>query len=222
MDKKLDDKLCKDFPLLFRDRHGSIYQTCMCWGLPQKGWHNIIREAAEKIEPILQQFEKDNPNLPCRVCGCLREKHYASATRKPKQCLAIHKWSTKSISVSYFTFRPNQSKIRKFINARGQKIVRIINKILRLFFYELNTCWCQEYESSAPTSSQIKEKYGTLRWYMTSYLPEIEEIISEAEKQSETTCEVCGKPGSLRTDGWLKTLCDECYAKPKESRWNSG
>lgn len=55
MKKELDDALCRDFPNTFRDRHGDIRTTCMAWGFDcGDGWEPIIREAASKIEPILE------------------------------------------------------------------------------------------------------------------------------------------------------------------------
>jgi hypothetical protein len=38
--------------------------------------------------------------------------------------------------------------------------------------------------------------------------------LSLAENLSENTCEYCGEPGSLSTEGWWKTLCNKCR-KPK-------
>ena len=57
---------------------------------------------------------------------------------------------------------------------------------------------------------QVKEKFGTLRFYMSAETDEMEDAIREAERLSAITCEYCGKPGSLRTKGWLFTLCDDC------------
>jgi hypothetical protein len=59
---------------------------------------------------------------------------------------------------------------------------------------------------------QIKEKYGTLRIYYTPGEEEwddtIDNMISEAERKSASTCEICGQPGSLLyKHGWYKTLC---------------
>lgn len=66
---------------------------------------------------------------------------------------------------------------------------------------------------------QVKEKFGTLRFYMNSYTDEMGELISEAEKKSETTCEISGKQGKLMTDaGWWKTLSEEEEKKWKEKR----
>ncbi len=58
--------------------------------------------------------------------------------------------------------------------------------------------------------AQCKEKYGTLRFYMTAETDEMGKLISKAEKESITTCEYCGQPGKLRTEGWMFTLCDKC------------
>lgn len=61
-------------------------------------------------------------------------------------------------------------------------------------------------------ASQVKEKYGTLRFYTGSYPTEhgeaIEAAINEAEEKSAETCEVCGKPGTTIGGGWLRTVCD--------------
>lgn len=62
-------------------------------------------------------------------------------------------------------------------------------------------------------AAQVKEKFGTLRFYVNSSTPFIEGAISVAESMSGHTCEVCGQPGELRQRSWLKTLCDKCNEK---------
>ena len=64
-------------------------------------------------------------------------------------------------------------------------------------------------------ATQVKEKYGTLRFYYTGGDDYIDGIIAMAEYMSGVTCETCGVPGKLRDDGWLRTLCDE-HAKEYE------
>lgn len=60
-------------------------------------------------------------------------------------------------------------------------------------------------------ASQVKEKYGTLRFYMTSETAEMSALINEAEAKSEVTCEFCGADGSIsEIGGWVKTLCSSC------------
>ncbi len=61
-----------------------------------------------------------------------------------------------------------------------------------------------------PRASQVKEKFGTLRFYMTHESPEMWVAIELAEELSAKTCEVCGNEGSLRDNGWWRTLCDQC------------
>jgi hypothetical protein len=80
---------------------------------------------------------------------------------------------------------------------------------------------------------QIKEKFGTLRFYaQTSFgcgerwdgdlkqhivydeqaharYEQFSALIAEAEKASGTTCEVCGEPGEIRQSRWIKVRCDK-------------
>lgn len=62
-------------------------------------------------------------------------------------------------------------------------------------------------------ATQVKEKFGLLRFYTDRSNKEVDALICEAERESSRTCEHCGKPGKLREGGWEKTLCDDC-AKP--------
>lgn len=129
MKEELDNKLCTDFPNLFADRRAPMQVTCMCWGFPGDGWYGIIREAAEKLEPLIVAYKKENP------------------------------------------------------------------------------------DQDFPRASQVKEKFGTMRFYMTTETEEMDRIVSEVERKSAETCEGCGQKGELRKGGWLVTLCDECYHK---------
>jgi len=58
--------------------------------------------------------------------------------------------------------------------------------------------------------TQVKEKFGSLRFYASGSTKEIEDKIDEAETNSSRICEWCGKKGKLRGRGWLLTLCDTC------------
>lgn len=70
-----------------------------------------------------------------------------------------------------------------------------------------------EADKAGATLSQVKEKYGRLRVYFdpgTSNTDKLEDLIDQAEADSATVCEMCGKPGHLMVSGtWLKTLCAE-------------
>ena len=58
-------------------------------------------------------------------------------------------------------------------------------------------------------ASQVKEKFGTLRFYMDGSTDEMDALIHAAESLSFKTCEECGAPGERRGSGWIRTLCDE-------------
>lgn len=60
---------------------------------------------------------------------------------------------------------------------------------------------------------QVKEKFGTLRFYISGGDDAIWALIEGAEGESGTICEQCGAPGALRGGGWLFTMCDLCWDK---------
>lgn len=55
---------------------------------------------------------------------------------------------------------------------------------------------------------QVKEKFGTLRFYYAGGDDTVAGMVSMAETMSACTCEVCGNPGKIRRTGWYQTLCD--------------
>lgn len=71
-----------------------------------------------------------------------------------------------------------------------------------------------EEERANYRADQVKEKLGTLRFYMSRLAPGMFEAICEAEERSARTCERCGAPGELRVvAAWRTTLCDEHHAE---------
>ena len=57
-------------------------------------------------------------------------------------------------------------------------------------------------------ASQIKEKFGTFRFYYNGGDDKIDGMVRMAESISAFTCEKCGAPGKMRGRGWLYTACD--------------
>lgn len=62
---------------------------------------------------------------------------------------------------------------------------------------------------------QIKEKFGTLRFYVSHYDDYTRERIQKAESQSWITCEICGGKKATLTvrGGYYQTLCRKCRLK---------
>ncbi len=69
---------------------------------------------------------------------------------------------------------------------------------------------------------QVKEKYGTLRWYDTGYYGRMDDILTKYEDISKYTCLVCGKINvPVFDDGWISPFCPECYKKQRERIWGN-
>ena len=177
MKEELDKRLVTAFPLLYGDRNAPMQSTAMCWGFPGDGWFDLIWDLSSKLEPLIQKFIDDNPNMSCGWCGCTKERHYGCNSRDPGKCLAIHvnDESEEEPPGNYFA------------------------------------CFCDRYKSPHPRAFQVKEKFGGLSFYMTCGTDEIFGLIEEAAALSYKTCEVCGKPGEERPNGWIHTLCDYCH-----------
>ena len=82
-------------------------------------------------------------------------------------------------------------------------------------FYDLNKRIAYYLEHINPSVkpdfywSQIKEKFGTARWYYNGGDDIISDLISYYEGITAYTCETCGEPGKLRGKGWYYTSCNE-------------
>jgi len=68
--------------------------------------------------------------------------------------------------------------------------------------------------------SQIKEKFGGLRFYAYGLPERGGEIIQKYEERALITCERCGSIDNvqLHNDRWLKTLCDPCATEWLQNR----
>ena len=59
------------------------------------------------------------------------------------------------------------------------------------------------------TVDQIKEKFGTLRFYYTGGDDFVNGAAWLAESMTGMLCEECGGLGKTRSGGWVRTLCDQ-------------
>jgi hypothetical protein len=86
-------------------------------------------------------------------------------------------------------------------------------------WYEILDSLCysiQSYIDSNPhhevpqvIATQVKEKFGTLRFYVTGGNDYTDGMIRMAEVLSERTCEQCGEPGKIRGSNWFYVACDK-------------
>lgn len=180
MRKELDEALCAKYPKIFKDRHGDMRETAMCWGFScGDGWHNIIDSACALIQSHIdndhrhiQFFKKWNEDI---------QKAHAGD------------WS--------FLYEQYKSeKARAWLDVSEN-----LEQEKKKYLIEL-----KEVPEPFPqvVATQIKEKYGTLRFYVSHEDDYISGILAMAEYLSGLTCETCGAPGKLRGDFWLYTACD--------------
>lgn len=60
---------------------------------------------------------------------------------------------------------------------------------------------------------QVKEKFGTLRFYYDGGDDFVHGASWLAESMTGMLCEECGGLGKTRGDGWVRTLCDQHEAE---------
>lgn len=72
------------------------------------------------------------------------------------------------------------------------------------------------------TCSQMKEKFGGLRFYANGGDDFTEGMIYMAEYMCENTCQDCGSKEDIgRTQGWITTLCRNCAIGNGDRAMNS-
>ena len=74
---------------------------------------------------------------------------------------------------------------------------------------------------------QIKEKFGTLRFYVDADDTKIRARIAVAAAASANVCEDCGQAGARVTvAGWVRALCRACAViathRDRVARWKEG
>ena len=91
----------------------------------------------------------------------------------------------------------------------------LLDKCMEKLQYFCDLCSINDREVQV-VANQIKEKFGTLSFYISVYGANtiessiIDDIITEAEIRSAHTCEVTGKAGTVcKRGGWYRTLSYE-------------
>jgi hypothetical protein len=64
---------------------------------------------------------------------------------------------------------------------------------------------------------QVKEKFGSLRFYYSGGDEKIDGMVSMAEVMSSRICEHCGSPAKINNhNGWLSAICKVCLDRRNE------
>ena len=120
----------------------------------------------------------------------------------------------------------NNSKRKRVKNPVMRFLIEILWKsrkllnLKKLLTYDFvksieDKCEMEEYETiSQVVATQVKEKFGGLRFYYNGGDEKIDGMVWLAEHMSYHTCEECGSVNNIgQTKGWIITLCEDCSKK---------
>jgi hypothetical protein len=64
MKDEFDKRLCEKYPKIFKNRHGSMNETCMCWGFAHgDGWYDIVESLCSNIQNHVDWKRRQHPEL---------------------------------------------------------------------------------------------------------------------------------------------------------------
>jgi hypothetical protein len=186
MKNEFDAALVTKYPKIFVNRHGDMKETLMCWGFEcGDGWYNILDVLCSNIQSHINYSRKQRANA-------------FRKNRALKRAL---------LGDSSWLIRYYKPRHKKDDPPSDWVLEHVKEDIKKLNF--------AEHKESIPqvVAMQVKEKFGTLRFYYSGGDDVIDGMVSIAESLSAVTCEECGSPGSTRDGGWIRTLCDKHEAE---------
>lgn len=219
MNRELTQKLVKRFPVLYQGFYDSMQSTCMCWGFNHgDGWFPIIWQLSLAIEDELgyswfqtksflfkKKWAKKWNNLIYKLSPPVFDK-----TKLVKG--EDNVWRHVIVEKAYPRDQWLKDLCNKLLSNREQDYSSRIGSLQRLGLKCLVL-----HPDTGFAVGQVKEKYGTLRYYCPS-TDRIEQYISMAEALSAVTCELCGKSGKTEAlRGWYSTVCEEHAKENNES-----
>ena len=221
MNPELEKNLVNKYPLLFKGTFGPVNKTCMHFGFEcGDGWYGIIDELSSKLEPLVEDTLDNNVCM----CGETKDNHENSTGRctikydVPFSLRINHGYLAyhDQIDTSFKSYhRRVKFRLLTKINGVGWKLSRLL---MKYGVCKKKPSACEGFDPYHVKCAQVKEKFGTLRFYMHSATEEMYDLISKAEQKTETTCEVCGEEGKVRSGGWIVTLCDKHYKDRNTSK----
>lgn len=180
MKKELDEMLCEQYPYMFRERNMPMTHTCMCWGFSHgDGWFNIIKSLCSSIQHHIDWVRKQRLNA-------------LLFNRRLKKAI-----STGKVEIMLARYTKDGKPAPEWAVREAEEAVAL-----------------EKYQDVPPrvervVVEQVKEKFGTLRFYYRGGDNIVDGMVRMAEAMSAVTCEECGAPGEVGGSGWISTLCAE-------------
>lgn len=192
MNPKLEAQLVSKYPILYSQRDLSMQETCMCWGFEcGDGWFKLIDELSAGLEDVNRRI--------------LRRKD-----RDRKMALALFMTAVYSFGfcLTYFINLMVTGTENHPILAGAMSLLGLVSLLFVLRLRRRHHVLVE--------ATQVKEKFGTLRFYLIvpmEHEDEVDAMVTKAEDESGITCEDCGARGKTRGKSWISTLCDSCNSK---------
>jgi len=180
MKQELDALLCEKYPKIMVNRNKDMMETAMCWGFEcGDGWFTILDQLMGNIQHHID-WKNRQRNVIIRF-NKIREAGQSGNAELFADLMAAE--------------YGNRGMSADFVKDRAQEFMTDPLQIVPAEVVQV-------------TVDQIKEKFGTLRFYYTGGDDYIDGLVSMAEAMSSVTCESCGNPGKSTGGGWIRTLCE--------------
>lgn len=185
-----EQKLIKKYPSLFEEKDGKPVEP-MCGIDCPKGWETIIDNLCQCIV-----YRTD-----C-TSRCIVNKDNKVKYGLYKLFLYVkHKVRTYYSPFESHYLEKNRENIKE---TNRFKVLTFLNRINSNYFGNI---YIQVPASPPVRIAQVKEKFGTLRFYYDGGDEHIAGMVELAEHLSSITCQETGKSGSLHKKGsWYMTL----------------
>ncbi len=182
MKQELDKLLCEKYPKMMVNRNKNMQETCMCWGFEcGDGWYNILNLLMGNIQHHIDWKEKQHN-------WAVKYNEMAQAGKSGNVELFA------DLVAKEYADKPTIGA--EYIKGRCEEMIKNPLRDVPDLIPQV-------------TLDQVKEKFGTLRFYYSGGDDYISGLASMAESMSAVTCEECGNPGKTVGGGWLTTLCKE-------------
>ena len=100
----------------------------------------------------------------------------------------------------------------------GDGWYNILNQLMSNIQHHIDWKNRKEEVVAQVTLDQVKEKFGTLRFYYSGGDDAIDGMVRMAESMSGVTCEECSAPAQTHGPGWIRTICEPCETKRETER----